>query len=405
MRTLFIVGGGIETVPAVKLAQQMGLHVVVSDMNPQAPALLAADDALLASTYDAPGTVAAAREYHRQRPIDGVICVATDVPYTVAVVADALGLPGIPFAAARLATDKLLMKERFAADGVAIPWFCRVASAGQLKTLAAERGLPLVVKPVDSRGARGVLRLTTAVDLDWAFAHAADNSPTGRVMVEEFLLGPQISTESLVIDGVCHTPGFSDRNYQLLERYAPHMIENGGDLPSFLPEEVQQRVKELVGRAAASMGIVNGVVKGDIVVSDDGPRVIELAARLSGGYFCTHEIPLNTGVDLVGCAIRQCLGERLDPGELQPRYQRPICQRYLFPEPGEVVSVRGFDQASQLPGVELCEVRVKPGDQVSPINSHPARAGVLICSGETRQQALVCAETAIDLIKIHTRPV
>lgn len=404
-RTLLIVGGGIETVPAVKLAQRMGLHVVVSDMSPQAPALLAADACLPASTYDVPATVAAAKEYHQQRPIDGVICVATDVPLTVASVAEALGLPGIPLESARLAMDKLAMKQRFAADGVAVPWFCQIESAAQLEELVRERGLPLVIKPVDSRGARGVLRLTETVDLDWAFAHARDNSPTGRVMIEEYLSGPQLSTESLVIDGVCHTPGFSDRNYELLERYAPHMIENGGDLPSFLPDAVQWQVKELIGRAAASMGIVDGVVKGDIVVTDGEPRVIELAARLSGGYFCSHEIPLNTGVDLVGCAIRQCLGERIDPAALQPRFQRAICQRYLFPEPGEVVSVCGAEQAEQLPGVELCEVRVRPGDKVTPINSHPARAGVLICSGETRRQALTRTEAAVSTIKILTRPV
>ncbi len=402
-RTLFIVGGGIETVPAVLLAQQMGLHVVVSDMNPQAPALLAADDQLLSSTYDVAATVAAAVNYQQQRSIDGVICVATDVPLTVATVAAALNLPGIPLTAAQLAMDKLAMKQCFATDGVAIPRFLQIESVEHLQEQAEEMGLPLVIKPVDSRGARGVLRLTAAVDLAWAFSHARDNSPTGRVMVEEFLAGPQISTESLVVDGVCYTPGFSDRNYELLERYAPHMIENGGDLPSYLPESTQLQVKNLVEQAAASMGITNGVVKGDIVVTAEKPRVIELAARLSGGYFCSHEIPLNTGVDLVGCAIRQCLGEQIDPTDLQPRFQRPTCQRYLFPEPGEVLSVTGAEQAARMPGVEFCEVRVKPGDMVLPINSHPARAGVLICSGETRQQALEQIETAIAAIKIITR--
>jgi len=223
-------------------------------------------------------------------------------------------------------------------------------------------------------------------------------------MVEEFLPGPQISTESLVVAGKCYTPGFSDRNYELLDRYAPHMIENGGDLPSFLPEATQQQVRELVGRAARSMGITDGVVKGDIVVTGGEPRVIELAARLSGGYFCSHEIPLNTGVDLVGCAIRQCLGEQIDPSALRPKFQRPICQRYLFPAPGEVVRVCGAEQAARLPGVEFCEVRVEPGDMVQAINSHPGRAGVVIGSGETREQALKNTETAVAAIEIMTRP-
>lgn len=402
-KTLLIIGGGIETLPAVYLAHKMGLNVVVSDMNVHAPALRAADAYLLASTYDVAGTVCAARNYHQQqRRIDGVICVGTDVPLTVATVAAELDLPGIPLEAACLAMDKLAMKQRFAADGVAIPWFCQIESVAQLRELAQQRDYALVIKPVDSRGARGVLRLSADLDLDWAFAHARENSPTERVMAEEFLAGPQVSTESLVVDAVCHTPGFADRNYELLERYAPHMIENGGALPSFLSEPLQHQIKDLVTQAAASMGISNGVVKGDIVVTDGTPRVIELAARLSGGYFCTHEIPLNTGVDLVGCSIRQCLGEKIAPDELQPRFQRPICQRYLFPEPGEVLSVSGAEEASQLPGVELCEVRVRPGDTIGPINNHPARGGVIICSGETRQQAQTSAEAAVATIQIIT---
>ena len=72
-------------------------------------------------------------------------------------------------------------------------------------------------------------------------------------------------------------------------------------------------MRDVVARAAAALGVTDGTVKGDIVVHDGEPYVIELAARLSGGFFCTREIPLNTGVDFVGCAIRVALGERIDP--------------------------------------------------------------------------------------------
>ena len=84
---------------------------------------------------------------------------------------------------------------------------------------------------------------------------AQSHSPTQRVMVEQYLDGPQVSTESMVIGGRCFTPGFSDRNYEYLERYAPFFIENGGDLPSHLPEETQAKVRDLVARAASAMGV------------------------------------------------------------------------------------------------------------------------------------------------------
>ena len=119
-------------------------------------------------------------------------------------------------------------------------------------------------------------------------------------------------------NGRCFTPGFSDRNYEYLERYAPFFIENGGDLPSHLPPEIQEKVRDVVARAAAALGVTNGTVKGDIVVHKGEPYVIELAARLSGGFFCTREIPLNTGVDFIGAAIKLALGEPVTPEELEP---------------------------------------------------------------------------------------
>jgi biotin carboxylase len=282
-------------------------------VSPDAPGFSVADEQLLASTYDVEATVDAATRYHRNvRPLDGVMCIASDVPLTVASVAEALGLPGIPLESARLATDKLAMKQPFAADGVPIPWFCLIESAEHLHELVVTQGLPLIIKPVDSRGSPGVLRLTPAVDLKWAFGIARSHSPTARVMVERFLFGPQLSTESLVADGVTYTPGFSDRNYEFLDRDAPHIIENGGELPSHPDDAAQQAVRGLVQKAALSMGIRNGVVTRDIVLTNGKPHVIELAARLSGGYFCIHEIPLNTGVNLVRAAIRQAVGEPVD---------------------------------------------------------------------------------------------
>ncbi len=405
MKTLLVIGGGIEAIPGVRLAKEMGLHVVVSDMKADAPCMALADDTLVASTYDIEATVQRARDYHEQvRPLDGVMCIATDVPLTVATVAAELGLPGIPIESARLASDKLLMKDRFAADGIPIPWYSAVSDSKHLAEIVAARGSDLVIKPADSRGSRGVLRLADDVDLEWAFAEALQHSPSQRVMVEGFLAGPQVSTESLVVAGVTYTPGFADRNYELLDEYAPHIIEDGGELPSHLSDESQDEVRDLVARAAASLGITDGVVKGDIVISNGVPHVIELAARLSGGYFCTHEIPLNTGVDLVGNAIRLAVGDPVDPADLVPRFQRAVSQRYLFPGVGRVVAVSGHDDVATWAGVEMVEVRVELGDTLRSVDSHPARAGLVLVTGDDRQTAMALAQRAIAAIKIEMEP-
>ena len=114
--------------------------------------------------------------------------------------------------------DKLLMKETLLAAGISIPWFSLIKSVSELRSLISKRGLPLVIKPVDSRGARGVIQITNSVDLEWAFEHAKSFSPTSRVMIEEFLEGEQYSTESILTDEKNITPGFAERNYELIEK-------------------------------------------------------------------------------------------------------------------------------------------------------------------------------------------
>lgn len=402
-RTLLVIGGSIETVPGIRTAKEMGLHVICSDINPEAAGLKAADDRILVSSYDVNGTVAAALNYHNVvRPIDAVICIATDVPFTVASVANALNLPGLSLESAALSMNKLKMKDKLDSDQIPIPWYSKVLSHKHLTEIVFARGFPLILKPVDSRGARGVLRLTEVVDLGWAFSVSKENSPSGEVIVEQYLSGPQVSTESILIGGETYTLGLSDRNYEYLDRYAPYVVENGGELPSFLPEETQQAIHGLIEKAAVSMGITDGVVKGDIVVHEDEPHVIELAARLSGGYFCTHEIPLNTGVNFVEQAIKIALGEKIDPADLKPRFQKGVGQRYLFPEPGIVTSISGVDEVRSRPEVALCELRVMVGDHIKPIKNHPGRAGVVITTAETRDESVKLAVDAINSIKIET---
>jgi biotin carboxylase len=401
MKTILIISGGIEAADAARHAREMGLHVVVSDIDANAPGFAFAHDCLIADVYGPEETAQAAERYHREkRKLDGVICVAADAPVTAALVAERLKLPGLSLEAAKLACDKLAMKTRFRQAGVPVPWFATIASLQELEKVIAERGRNLVIKPVDSRGSRGVQRLARVADLKAAYALAEKHSPTRRVMVEAYLDGPQVSTESIVTGGRCYTPGFSDRNYELLEAHAPFFIENGGDLPSRLPREIREKVKAVVARAADALGVTEGTVKGDIVVHCDEPYIIELAARLSGGFFCTREIPLNTGVDFIGAAIKVALGERVEPSELEPRRHNPVVQRYAFPKPGRVLGIRGAETARRLPGVADIVVTARQGDIIPPAGDKRPSAAMVLATGASREAALASANAAIAAIEI-----
>lgn len=403
-KCLLIVGGGIEAVPGVNEAKSMGHTVVVSDMNPQAPCFNVADHRLLASTYDVDETVEAAVSFSKNTcPIDGVMSVGTDVPLTVSRVAAALGTHGIPIEAAILAQDKLAMKTCLKAAGIRVPWFAPIPSPVALFEILATSSETFVIKPVDSRGARGVMRVRQGDDVESVFEQAAAHSPSGRVMLERYLDGPQVSTESILLNGKAYTPGFSDRNYSRLEQYAPYFIEDGGDLPSRLDATIQDAVKKTVEQAALSLGIDNWVAKGDIVIHQGSPYVIEMAARLSGGYFCTHEIPLSTGVDIVAAVIRLALGDPVDPADLTEKFSRPVSQRFFFPEPGVVTNIDGVEQVENRDGVALCEVRTKIGDTIRDINCHPARAGVVIAVKDRFEDAALLATSCVNTIKITTK--
>jgi len=395
-KRILIIGAGAEQVYAYTLAKRLDILTIGTDINPFAPAFEFADDKIIASTRDAEGTWEKVKKYVRNKKIDGVMTLANDVPYTVAYVANKLGLPSISLESARLASDKMAMKNKFSSDSVPVPEFCEIKSVEQLKDKIKDWKYPVIIKPIDNRGARGVLRLTEGIDLNWAFQKTVDNSGSGRLMVEKFIEGPQISTEGFVLHGKSYTVAFSDRNYEYLEKYSPYIIENGGTMPSSLLDSIINETRELMQRAADSLGIKTGPIKGDIVVNKNGkPYVIEIAARLSGGYFCTDQIPLAVGVDLVRITMLQALREKIDEDELTPKHKRYVAIRYWFPEVGKLMSIPNVDEIKNEEFVSTTEIHKKPGQVIKSIQKHPDRLGFVIVYSESYEKAV---ERVVEVI-------
>jgi len=160
-------------------------------------------------------------------------------------------------------------------------------------------------------------------------------------------------------------------------------------------------VEQTVTAAAKALGIANHNTKGDMVVHAGKAHVIELAARLSGGYFSTREIPLSTGVDFIGAVIRLALGEPVTPADLTPRYERPIVQRYVFPPPGRIAAISGLDAARALPGILEITPSKAPGDVIPPATSSAARAAMILATGDTVAEAQANAAHAIAAIRFE----
>ena len=122
-KNLLIIGGGIEQIPAYKLAKQRGLTIIGTDINVDAPALKLADHCLIASTRNPKGTLTKVKNFTKNQKIHGVMTIANDVALTVSTISNALNLPGISLESAMKVSDKLLMKNTFKLSGVPTPWF------------------------------------------------------------------------------------------------------------------------------------------------------------------------------------------------------------------------------------------------------------------------------------------
>ena len=126
-KTILILSAGLEAIPIIQKAKSMGCYVVVLDGYESAPGIKYADDLIISSTFDVAGSVEKAKNYSQnKRTLDGVMSAGHDAPHTVAHIAHALALAGVPVATAEMAVDKVAMKDKFAKDGVAIPWYSSV---------------------------------------------------------------------------------------------------------------------------------------------------------------------------------------------------------------------------------------------------------------------------------------
>jgi biotin carboxylase len=198
------------------------------------------------------------------------------------------------------------------------------------------------------------------------------------------------------------TLGCSDRNYARLFELAPFMIEDGGLQPSVHLAEVLPKVDALAERAAAALGMETGTLKGDLVLHPErGLCVIEVALRLSGGWFATDQIPWSTGVDLVQVAARLALGERPSLDELRPKRFDAVAVRFFFPAPGRLRAVHGFEAVAAEPWCLRAVLHVRPGDTLAPPTDHTRRAGLVLATGASGTEAVARAEEAVARVRFE----
>jgi biotin carboxylase len=310
--TIFILGAGIMQIPAIRAAKAMGWRVIVADGSPEAEGIALADQFVNVDLKDRDAMAAAVKLCQADGGVDGVFTAGTDFSATVAWAANQCGLPGLAYETTLNATDKARMRRVFREHGVPQPEFMELSRGDSARRALERLSFPLVVKPVDNMGARGVRRIDTEEELAAAFASAVGFSRSGRAIVEEYVSGPEYSLDALVWRGEPTLCGIADRHIF----FEPYFVEMGHTLPAVLDDPTLAKIVAVFFQGIRALGIDNGSAKGDIKLSPRGPVVGEIAARLSGGYMSGWTFPYASGIDVTRSALRIAVG--LQPLDLSP---------------------------------------------------------------------------------------
>jgi biotin carboxylase len=392
---ILILGAGVMQGPALKIAREMGLETVAADADEKAPAIPLADRFEKVDLKDKEGIEKLARSLIEEGGLAGIMTAGTDFSATVAWAAERLGLPGIPYETALDASDKERMRRRFKAAGVPSPEFVILTEIPPAEGVSLSFSWPAVVKPVDNMGSRGCRKVDSPAELREAVADALRFSRSGRVIVEEYMDGPEFSADALVYQGEITICGLADRHIF----FPPYFIEMGHTMPANIGPEKTEALLAVFKAGVKALGISNGAAKGDIKLTPRGIMIGEIAARLSGGYMSGWTYPYASGVLPTRGAIQIALGQK--PDELEPKKSWTCAERAFISIPGKVRSIYSLDEARTVPGVTDLFLRIEEGRSVTFPENNVTKCGNVISAAPSREEAVNAAEEAARSILIR----
>ena len=393
MKRLLIIGASILQLPAIKKAKELGYYVAVIDYNPSAVGIKYADKYYNVSTIDIDGVVEAAEDF---KP-DGIITLATDMPMRpLAAACEKLKLHGITMDTAIKSTDKGEMIKAFDAHGVEHPWYFIAPDKNDFYDIKERINYPCIMKPTDNSGSRGVVLIHNKEELEKEYEYSQNSSRCGAVIIEEYLVGPEVSVEVVVYKGVPHVLQITDK----LTTGAPHFVEMGHSQPSQLPDDTKTKIRDLASRAVLAVGIENGPAHVEMIITDKGPKMVELGARMGGDCITTHLVPFSTGIDMIKATIDIACGNEPD---LMPKFEKGSAIRYFDVPCGIIKNIDGVEEAKRIEGVKEISFTKSVGDTVGEIGSSVDRVGFVIAQSDMAYNAVSICEKCISKTEIQIK--
>lgn len=403
----WVIGGGLLQVPLIAEVRKLNLGVIISDRDQGCACRDLCDVFVHKDIFDIEGHVKEGlRLVEEGKQIVGVLAAGIDAPATMAVLAKKLGLPAVDPDIAYLVHDKHEFRKRLQDLGYPTPRFQEVSAENidALPKIVRAIGFPLIVKNNDSSGSRGtrIFREDDPAGIKATVAEAMRVSQSGTALIEECWEGPEQTVETIFdIDGNFHPCFITDRVFDRSNGYA---MELGLRSPTCLPDHVQQEMYSLAEKVGRDLGITIGAAKYDMMLTKDGPRIIEMTVRLSGGFDCQYLVPASSGKGVMLAAILTSLGERFPESLLEDSKHRVGLTESLWPQPGKIVTIDGVDAAKNLDGCEHVFFRYKVGEVIQPYVDCTKRVCFIIVTGRSEEEARATMSKAKETIHILTRP-
>lgn len=397
----------------LRAAHELGYDAILVGRDPQRYRALSTAEEVFgryvaevveADTNAVDAVVRALAKVHQTGRLRGVLTVTDYQLPLVAEVARHFGLPGLSPEAAHRCRDKLLMRQACEAAEVPGPRYHHVTSEADALRAAAEVGLPCVVKPMTESASIGVTLCRSPAAVGAAY-HAISSVPTNfrgqprrpGALIEEYLLGVEVSVESVLVNGERDVLGVTDK---ALGPH-PYFVEIGDTFPSMLSPGWRDACVDVALRALTAVGHDFGAAHVEVKLTAAGPHVIEVNGRMAGDEISAL-IRAATGVHLLREVVRLHSGE---PVDLSRATHRAAASRYLVaPGPGVLRGIDGADLARRMPGVLEVELEAHPGDPVGPATNNLELLGHVVAVADTPGDAARLADAALGQLTVHTVP-
>ncbi|MGW7362163.1 ATP-grasp domain-containing protein [Streptomyces sp. NPDC054841] len=389
---VLLLGGRLDF---LRKAAECGLDVVnVQKASGFDPGLLEYCRQMHVMDYqDLPQVTALAAALHEVRPFTRVVTQTEAALVIAGHLTTHLGLPGNGVDAVRTLHDKRALRRLLNAKGIGEVAFRSGTSREELQQFVERHG-PAVMKPSMGSGSLGVRKVFSPAEVEDAWQWA-DEMRLSEFMVEELLVGREISVETYSWHGSHTVLAITGKDT------GGGVVEVGHVVPALLSDEEARQVTEFVRDVLDAAGLVEGLAHTELILTTDGPRVVESHSR-RGGDRISELVEHVHGIDMDELVLRATAPE---DGTLRlPAPTGAAAIRFLIAEPGRVVSVEGVPEARGLPGVRDVRIKVAPGDVVRPLQWSEDRCGHVVVHAADATTAERLAREAVGTIRIRTVP-